>query len=129
MIKDKFIPKEQHSFEKYDDKRLYEFTKCNYIFITPKPLYKLFSSFYSKIFKNSIIFFPNNFEQAKNLLNNYKTLTGNKENLIVIAPCDELEENIEAFHDNKKIYYFIGYCPIASHKHNLDLLYKFYKIF
>ena len=129
LIKDKFIPKEQHSFEKYDDKRLYEFTKCNYIFITPKPLYKLFSSFYSKIFKNSIIFFPNNFEQAKILLNNYKTLTGNKENLIVIAPCDELEENIEAFHDNKKIYYFIGYCPIASHKHNLDLLYKFYKYF
>ena len=56
--------------------------------ITPEHLTQEFSSFYSKILKNSIIFFPKDFQQAKELLNDYESEVGNKENWIVISPCE-----------------------------------------
>ena len=123
-----FIDEEDNPLKKYDYFKI-DFTICNYIFITPEPLIELFSSFYSKILKDSTIFFPKDFQQAIELLNDYESEVGNKENWIVISPCEELEGNIKAFHENKNIYYFIGYCPIYSHKHNLDFFYKFYKYY
>ena len=128
MYIEKFINEKDNPLKKFDYFKI-DFTICNYIFITPERLTEQFSSFYSKIFKNSVIFFPKDFQQAKEVLNNYKSKAGNKGNWIVISPCEELEGNIKAFHENKNIYYFIGYCPMNSHKHNLDFFYKFYKYY
>ena len=122
--------------DEYEDDPLYQynyfkidFTICNYMFITPEPLIKIFSSVYSKVLKDATIFFPKDFQQAKELLIDYETEVGNKENWIIISPCEELENNIKSFHENKNIYYFIGYCPMTSHKHNLEFFYKFNKYY
>ena len=59
---DMFIDEEDNPLEKYDYFKI-DFTICNYIFITPEPLIELFSSFYSKILKDSTIFFPKIFNK------------------------------------------------------------------
>ena len=112
----------------------YEYFKINfsefkYIFITPEPLVPFFKILYSQLIKNSLIFYPKDFKQAEEILNIYEKKIGIKDNWIVISPCDQLEENIEAFHENESIYYFIGYCIRSSHKHNLYFLYKFSKFY
>ena len=51
--------------DEYEDDPLYQynyfkidFTICNYMFITPDPLIKIFSSVYSKVLKDATISFP-----------------------------------------------------------------------
>ena len=119
---------EEDPLKKYNYFKI-DFTKCNYIFIIPEPLSNLFSSFYTNILKNALIFFPKDFQQVIELLTDYENEVGNKENWIVISPCTELEKNIQTFHNNKNIYYFIGYCPIFNHNHNIAFLYKFSKYY
>ena len=128
IIIDFYTDEEDIPLEKYDYFKI-DFTICNYLFIVPEPLKEIFSSFYSKILKDSTIFFPKDFQQAKELLNDYEKEMGNKENWIVISPCEEIESNIKAFHENKNIYYFIGYSTEFCQKNNLDLLYKFDKYY
>ena len=121
---------EENPLQKYDYyfKKI-DFSKCNYTFIIPEQLSDLFSSFYSKILKDSFIFFPKDFQQAKELLNDYEKESGNKENWILIAPCMELEKNIKIFHENKDIICFIGYCPIFNHEHDILSLIRFSKYY
>ena len=129
---DLFIGSEEEPLKKYDYffKKI-DFSKCNYSFIIPEPLSDLFSSFYSKILKDSFIIFPKDFEQAKELLNDYENEEGYKENWIIIAPCMELKKNIKLFHENIDIICFIGYCPIFNHWDDdlyFHLFSKFYGI-
>ena len=129
---DFFIGLEEVPLKKYDYffKKI-DFSKCNYCFIIPEPLSDLFSSFYSKIIKDSFIIFPKDFEQAKELLNDYENEEGYKENWIIIAPCMELKKHIKEFHENIDIICFIGYCPIFNHYNDefyLRLFSKFYGI-
>ena len=128
IIIDFYTDEEDIPLEKYDYFKI-DFTICNYLFIVPEPLNEIFSSFYSKILKDSTIFFPKDFQKAKELLNDYEKKKGNKENWIVISPCEEIESDIKAFHENKNIYYFIGYRTEFCQKNNLDLLYKFDKYY
>ena len=123
---DIFIDMEEDPLEPY---KKIEFNKCNYIFVIPESLSELFSSFYSQKLKDSLIFFPKDFQQAKELLNDYENEEGIKENWIIISPCIELEKNIQNFHENKNIYCFIGYCPIFNHNHNTFFFYKFSKYY
>ena len=125
---DLFISMEDDPLQKYNYFKI-GFNKCNYMFIVPDHFSNLFSSFYSKILKNTLIFFPKDFQQTKELLNDYENEEGNKENWIIISPCIELEENIQTLNENKNIYCFIGYCPIFNHEHNCDLLFQFSKYF
>ena len=62
-----FLNMGRDPLEKYNYFKI-DFTKCNYIFITPEPLSILFSSFYNKILKDALIFFPKDFKQAEELL-------------------------------------------------------------
>ena len=125
---DMFIDMEEDPLKRYNYFDI-DFGKCNYIFIIPESLCNIFSSFYSKILKNALIFFPKDFQQAIDLLNDYEKEEGIKENWIVICPCIELEKNIESIHNNKNIYCFIEYCPIFNHNHNNDYLYSFSKYY
>ena len=125
---DLFIDIEEDPLKKYDYFKNIEFDKCNYVFIIPESLSELFSSFYSKKLKDSIILFPKDFQQAKELLNDCENEGGKTENWIMIAPCMELEKNLQIF-NNKNIYCFIGYCPIFNHEHNIDSLYTFPKFY
>ena len=86
---------EEDPLKKYNYFKKIEFNKCNYIFIIPVSLSELFSSFYSQKLKDSLIIFPKDFQQAKELLNDYENEEGIKENWIIIAPCIELEKNIK----------------------------------
>ena len=126
---DLLIDMEEDPLKKYNYFKKIEFNKCNYIFIIPEHLSELFSSFYTQKLKDSLIFFPKDFQQAKELLNDYENEEGIKENWIIISPCVELVKNIKNFHENKNIYCFIGYCPIFNHEHNTDFLYKFPKYY
>ena len=126
---DLFIDMEEDPLKKYNYFIKIEFNKCNYIFIIPVSLSELFSSFYSQKLKDSLIIFPKDFQQAKELLNDYENEEGIKENWIIIAPCIELEKNIQNFHENKNIYCFVGYCPFFNHSHNISFLYKFSKYY
>ena len=126
---DIFIDMEEDPLKKYNYFKKIEFNKCNYIFVIPESLSELFSSFYSQKLKDSLIFFPKDFQQAKELLNDYENEEGIKENWIIISPCIELEKNIQNFHENKNIYCFIGYCPIFNHNHNTFFFYKFSKYY
>ena len=123
-----FLNMDRDPLEKYNYFKI-DFTKCNYIFITPEPLSILFSSFYNKILKDALIFFPKDFKQAEELLNGYESEVGSKENWIMISPCDELESNISNFNNNKNIYCFLGYCPIFEHEHNFYFFYKYSKFY
>ncbi len=80
----------------------------------------MFSRFYSYKLKNSIIFFPKDYKQAKDLLNDLDNEEGIEENWIMICPCMELERNIQALNENKNIYQIIAYCPFFNHddEHN-----------
>ena len=113
---DLFMVSEEDPLKKYNFffKKI-DFSKSNYCFIIPEPFSSLFSTFYSKILKDSFIIFPKDFELAKELLNDYENEEGYKENWIIIAPCMELKKNIKIFHDNIDIICFIGYCPIFNH--------------
>ena len=116
---DLFIGMEEDPLKKYEYYfQNIDFSKSNYCFIIPDLFSDLFSSFYTKILKNSFIFFPKDFQQAQELLNDYENEEGYKKNWIIISPCMELEKNIKNFHENIDIIYFIGYCPIFNHKHS-----------
>ena len=116
---DLFIGMEEDPLKKYEDYfENIDFSKSNYCFIIPDLFSDLFSSFYTKILKNSFIFFPKDFQQAQELLNDYENEEGYKKNWILISPCMELEKNIKNLHENIDIIYFIGYCPIFNHKHS-----------
>ena len=123
-----FIQIGENPLKKYTHFTNY-FNNCNYIFIVKESLSNAFSSLYSKILKDALIFFPKDFQQTKELLNDYENEVGNKENWIVISPCIELEKNIQIYHNNTNIYRFIGYCPIMNHIHNYDILNKFSKFY
>ena len=126
-----FLYLKEHPLMKYNFFNI-SFNICHYLFIVPEKYSLLFSSFYSKILNNSLIFFPKDFHQAKELLNNIENEVGIKDNWIIISPCVELEKIIQEFSENKNIYFFIGYCYISNHEHNFEHLYKFkkfYKIF
>ena len=123
-----FIQIRENPLKKYTHFTNY-FNNCNYIFIVKESLSNAFSSLYSKILKDALIFFPKDFQQVKELLNDYENEVGNKENWIVISPCIELEKNIQIYHNNTNIYSFIGYCPIMNHIHNFDILNKFSKFY
>jgi hypothetical protein len=123
-----FIQIGENPLKKYTHFTNY-FNNCNYIFIVKESLSNSFSSLYSKILKDALIFFPKDFQQTKELLNDYENEVGNKENWIVISPCIELEKNIQIYHNNTNIYRFIGYCPIMNHIHNYDILNKFSKFY
>ena len=117
------------SYDYYFKKK--DFTKCNYSFIVPEHLSEFFSSFYPKILKDCFIFFPKDFQQSKELIDDYESEAGNEKKWIIISPCVELEKNIKIFHEKESIVCFIGYCPIINHVHD-DILYflpKFYGIF
>ena len=125
---DLFIDMQSDPLKKYNFFKI-DFSKNNYMLILPESLSSLFSPIYSKIITNSIIFFPKDFEQAKELLNDFEADEGIKENWIIISPCLELRKNIETIHDNKNIIYFISYCPIYNHSHDEENLYKFSKYY
>ena len=74
---DLFIDMEEDPLKKFHYFKI-DFTEFNYIFIIPETLSNLFSSFYSKILKDSLIFFPKDFEQAIELLKDYENEEGNK---------------------------------------------------
>ena len=125
-----FLYLKEHPLMKYNFFNI-SFNICHYLFIVPEKYSLLFSSFYSKILNNSLIFFPKDFHQAKELLNNIENEVGIKDNWIIISPCVELEKIIQEFSENKNIYFFIGYCYNSNHEHNYKHLYKFkqfYKI-
>ena len=127
---DLFIGMEGDPLKKYDYYfKNIDFSKCNYCFIIPDHLSDVFISFYTKTLKNAFIFFPKDFEQAKELLNDYENELGYKENWIIISPCIELEKNIKIFHENKDIICFIGYCPIFNHHHDKLFFYSFSKFY
>ena len=125
---DLFIDMEEDPLKKYHYFKI-DFTEFNYIFIIPETLSNLFSSFYSKILKDSLIFFPKDIQQAKELLKDYENEEGNKRNWIIISPCMELKNYIPIFNENNNIYCFIGYCPIFNHVHDTDFLQKFTKYY
>ena len=109
-----YFSKKVKSYTAIDTRFLkqYEYFKINfsefkYIFIIPEPLLLYFNLLYSKLLKNSLIFYPKDFKQVEEILNIYEKKIGNKNNFIVISPADQLEENIATFHENKIIYYFI----------------------
>jgi len=108
-----------------------DFTRCNYIFIVPEQFCDMFSRFYSYRLKNSIIFFPKDYKQAKDLLNDLDNEEGTEENWIIICPCMELENNIQTLNENKNIYHIIAYCPFFDHddKHNFKFFVKFHKFY
>ena len=91
------------------------FYDCFYIFVVPIPFFDLFKDFYSKIIKDSAALYLFDFEMVKVVLDKFEKEKGITKNWIVIAPCLELKKNIKAFHQNKNIYGFIGYCPDYSH--------------
>ena len=99
-----------------------DFTRCNYIFIVPEQFYDMFSRFYSYRLKNSIIFFPKDYKQAKDFLNDLENDEETNENWIIIYPCMELENNIQILNENKNIYHIIAYCPFFNHddEHNFN---------
>ena len=86
-----------------------DFNICNYMFIVPNELVDVFSKNYSKILKNPLTFFPSNFQEAIELLNDYEKEEGIKGNWIIISSCYEIEKNIQKFHENKNIYRFFLY--------------------
>ncbi len=63
---DLFIDIEEDPLKKYNYFKKIEFNKCNYIFIIPESLSELFSSFYSKKLKDSLIFSLRIFNKLKN---------------------------------------------------------------
>ena len=123
-----FINLEEHPLMKYNFFKI-SFNICHYIFIVPEQFSLLFSSFYSIILNNSLIFFPKDFQQAKELIKDYENEREIQNNWIIISPCTELEKNIEEFNENKNIYFIIGYCYIFNHEHNFEYLYKFRKFY
>ena len=125
---DLFVGYEKDPLKKYNFFNI-EFDKCNYIFIIPEIYSNLFSSFYNKILKESLIFFPKDCSQALDLLNDYEIEADIKENFIIICPCIELENNIQMFQNNKNVYNIIGYCPIFYHIHNKRFLHSFSKYY
>ena len=125
---DLFVGFEKGPLEEYNLFNI-KFNMCNYIFIIPETFSLLFSSFYTKILKDELIFFPKDFNEAKDLLNAYENEVGIKENWIIISSCIELEKNINDLHENKDIYQFIGYCPIFNHFNNMHYFYKFPKFY
>ena len=131
---DLFIGMEKDPLKKYDNifKKI-EFNKFNYCFIIPESFSDLFSSFYTKVFKDSFILFPKDFQEAEELLNEYENEAENKKLWILISPCTGLEKNLKIYHDQKNIICFVGYCPIFNHRHDdnffLYVFSKFYGIF
>jgi len=105
-----------------------DFTICNYIFIVPEQMRSMFDQFYSHRLKNSIIFFPKDYQQAKGLLNDIANEEGNIDNWIMICPCVELEYNILILNENKNIYQIVAYCPF-DHEHNIDVFFQFQKFY
>ena len=99
------------------------FCECFYIFVVPRPFFDLFEEFYSIIINDSVALYVFDFETVKLTLDKYEKEKGITENWIVIAPCLELKKNIKAFHQNKNIYRFIGYCPDYTHNHDEDLFF------
>ena len=95
----------------------------------PTNLTELFSSFYSKILKDSFTIFPKNFEQNNELINDYENEAGKEKKWMVISPCNELEKNIKIYHQKETIICFIGYCPIFNHCHSEDYLKLFPKFY
>ena len=125
---DLFVGFEKDPLIKYNFFKM-RFNICNYIFIVPESFSLLFSSFYTKILKDALIFFPKDFNEAKELLSAYESEVGIKENWIIISSCIELEKNIKDLHENKDIYQFIGYCPIFNHFDNNRYFYEFKKFY
>ena len=114
---DSFIKMEEDPIGKYDYLKI-DFTNCNYIFIVPEKFSNKFSSFYSNILDNCLIFFPKNTQEANELLDAYENEEGKKGDWIFISPCTQLENNMKIFQENKNIYCFIGYCPILNDDHD-----------
>ena len=109
-----------------------DFTSCNYIFIIPEQFYSMFSNFYQYRLKNSIIFFPKDYKEANNLLNDLENEEETKENWIMICPCMELENNIQTLNEKKNIYHIVAYCPFLEHgenEHNFKFFVKFQKFY
>ena len=129
---DLFIGTEANPLKNYEQFfQKISFDKYNYSFIVPINLTELFSSFYSKILKDSFTIFPKNFEQNNELINDYENEVGKEKKWILISPCNELEKNIKIYHQKETIICFIGYCPIFNHWHSesfFKLFSKFYGI-
>ena len=129
---DLFLDFEENPLKKYEYyfKAIdFNFEKCNYSFIIPAHLSVLFSSFYTKILKNSFIIFPKDFHENNEIMDYYKNELGKEIKWIIISPCVELEKNIKALHEKENIIYFIGYCPIFYHEHDDIYLYSFEKFY
>lgn len=127
---DLFIGTEDPPLKNYEQffKKI-TFDKYNYSFIVPPNLSDLFSSFYSKILKDSFIIFPKDFKENNELINDYENETGKEKKWIIISPCNELKKNIEIYHQKETIICFIGYCPIFNHFHNDIYFYSFSKFY
>ena len=125
---DSFLSIEGEPLKKYDYFKI-DFTKCNYIFIVPQQFSEIFSSFYSNNLKNSIIFFPKDYPQALELLNDIKEEEGTKDNWIMICYCKELEKYINILNKNKNVYLIVVYCPFSEHNHDFDFFFKFSKFY
>ena len=124
-----YIEIEENPLSKY---KYFEigFDKCYYMFVVPERFRFLFTCLYSGIIKDSLVLYPKDFHQVKEILDKHEKDEGNTENWIVISPCVELIKNIKNFHKNKNIYKFIGYCPDINHKHGEDFfLFQFPKFF
>ena len=106
------------------------FDKCYYMFVVPERFRFLFTCLYSRIINDSLVLYPKDFHQVKEILDKHEKEEGITENWILISPCVELKKNIQNFHQNKNIYKFIGYCPDINHKHDEDFfLWQFPKFF
>ena len=123
-----FLTKEGNPLEKFNYFNI-DFSNCNYMFIIPEQICDVFSSFYTNELKNSLIIFPKDYEQAKELLKDLEDEEDIKENWIIICPCVDLEYNIKDINSNKNIYRIILYCPFFRHEHNLDFFFTFPKFY
>ena len=106
-----------------------DFTICNYIFIVPEQMRSMFNQFYSYRLKNSIIFFPKDYQQAKEYLNEIENEEGNIDNWIMICPCIELENNIQILNEKKNIYQIVAYCPFDHEHNNINVFIRFQKFY
>ena len=104
---DLFIETEESPLKKYESffKKI-DFDKYNYSFIVPTNLSDIFSSFYSKILKDSFIIFPKDFEQNNELINVYENEAGKEKKWIIISPCNELKKKYRKI-SSKRNYYML----------------------
>ena len=68
------------------------FDKCYYMFVVPERFRFLFTCLYSRIINDSLVLYPKDFHQVKEILDKHEKEEGITENWILISPCVELKK-------------------------------------